>query len=230
MTTCMPACTTRLGDRFCSFLSSELRLAHSSNAAACQTRRAHIQPAGVQDLKDQLEIANEVRATLCADIARLTEELVQAKLMSAQEQSDREVMEHKLLRAEERCRSVALRMTKLEVRLCARANALCAVISSVELAHPLTWQVQLSEYQNSAAENDELKANAFMEAMQYQVGSCPHDPVRCHMSKNVDSLLAGAQDTRARRAAYGVAWREERWLAQMRAGPWRITGSDPSKK
>jgi len=83
-----------------------------------------------------------VRATLCSDIARLTEDLVQAKMMAAQEQTEREVLQHKLLRTETKHRSVALRMTKLEV--------------------------QLVESQDSYAENDELKAGAFMEAMQLQ--------------------------------------------------------------
>ena len=56
-----------------------------------------------------------MRANLCSDIARLTEDLVQAKLMAAQSQSESEVLQHKLLRSETKCRSVALRMTKLEV-------------------------------------------------------------------------------------------------------------------
>jgi len=128
-------------------LQSELqadreRLSAAQRELERQARRAHIQPAGVQDLRDQLEIANDVRATLCADIAKLTEELVMAKLIAAQEQSEREVIEHKLLRAEEKGRNIALRMTKMEV--------------------------QLVEYQDQNAENDELKANAFMEAMRLQ--------------------------------------------------------------
>ena len=49
-----------------------------------QARRAHILPEGVQELTDQLEMAHSVRQTLCADIAKLTEELVGAKLLTAQ--------------------------------------------------------------------------------------------------------------------------------------------------
>ena len=42
-------------------------------------------PITLQELTDQLEMAHSVRQTLCADIAKLTEELVEAKLHSAQE-------------------------------------------------------------------------------------------------------------------------------------------------
>ena len=41
-------------------------------------------PITLQELTDQLEMAHSVRQTLCADIAKLTEELVEAKLHSAQ--------------------------------------------------------------------------------------------------------------------------------------------------
>ena len=80
-----------------------------------QARRAHILPEGVQELHDQLEMAHSVRATLCADIAKLTEELVEAKLLAAQESERSETLEGKLRRAGEKQRMLSVRMTELEM-------------------------------------------------------------------------------------------------------------------
>ena len=82
-----------------------------------QAKRAHILPEGVQELTDQLEMAHSVRQTLCADIAKLTEELVEAKLSSAQESERAQKLEGKVCRGAEKQLAVALRMTDLEVRL-----------------------------------------------------------------------------------------------------------------
>jgi len=105
-------------------------------------RREQIQPAGLQELQDQLEMADEVRATLCADIAKRTEELVQVKLERAQESVLLEETVHKLRHQTAKNRQLALRMTELEV--------------------------QLAERENTSAETEEGIAGAFREVMQMQ--------------------------------------------------------------
>ena len=107
-----------------------------------QARRAQIMPEGVQELHDQIEMAHSVRATLCADIAKLTEELVEAKLTCAQESERSETLEGKLRRAGEKQRALSARMTELEVKL--------AVLQSNE------------------ADNEEAIAEAFKEVMKEQ--------------------------------------------------------------
>jgi len=113
---------------------SELRARHA--------RRTAIQPEGMQELQDQLEMAEEVRTTLCADLASLTEELVQAKLARAEEQEEKEMMEHRLRRGAEKQRNLALKMTELEVKV--------------------------AELTSNGAEHDEHIAEAFKEVMQNQ--------------------------------------------------------------
>lgn len=49
-----------------------------------QAARAYIQPVGMQDLLDQLEVANDVKDALCQDIALRNEQLAAAKLECAQ--------------------------------------------------------------------------------------------------------------------------------------------------
>ena len=134
------------------------RLAAAQRELERQAQRGRIQPVGVQELKDQLDISNDVRQQLCDDIARLTEDLVHAKLMHAQEMEQAEELRHKLLRAGTKQRALALRMTELEV--------------------------QLVQAEDEVAKNDELKAGAFMEALQQQVDPCP----RRHAALPVPSL------------------------------------------
>ena len=109
-----------------------------------QTARAHIQPVGIQELEDQLEVAADVRETLCSDIARLTEELVQSKLEHAQDQAGVEDANQKLRRSDARLRATAIKMTRLEV--------------------------QLADSANSHAEQEEELAKVFREAMLQQEG------------------------------------------------------------
>jgi len=109
-----------------------------------QTRRALIQPGGLQELQDELEMAEEVRATLCANLSNLTDELVQVKLSRAQEQDEREVLEQRLRRSTDKQRAIALRMTELEVRL--------------------------ADVNMSYSENEEKISTAFKDVMQQQEG------------------------------------------------------------
>ncbi len=122
--------------------SATHRLSAATAELERQANRQLIQPEGVQELTDQLEVSNAVRATLCGDIAKLTEELVQAKLDRALELSDREELAQKLRRSNARARQLAMRMTELEV--------------------------QLSASDNAHAEQEEELAQAFREAMQLQ--------------------------------------------------------------
>ncbi len=80
-------------------------------------RRLALLPTGLRDLQDQLDVADEVRGTLCQDIASLTQELVEVKLFYAQEHDAKTQLQERLRRATEKHRSTALRMTDLEVRL-----------------------------------------------------------------------------------------------------------------
>jgi len=104
-----------------------------------QAKRQIIQPVGMQELLDQIEMANEVKDTLCHDIALRTEELATAKLEYAQVQAEKEELGGRLHRAEEKRQRYAVQMTKLEV--------------------------QLADSQNSHAEMEEEKANVFKAVM-----------------------------------------------------------------
>ena len=107
-----------------------------------QARRAHILPEGVQELHDQIEMAHSVRATLCNDIAKLTEELVEAKLLAAQESERSETLEGKLRRAGDKQRMLSVRMTELEMLV--------------------------EDGKNQGADTEEHIAEAFKEVMQEQ--------------------------------------------------------------
>jgi chromosome segregation ATPase len=105
-------------------------------------RREAVKPAGLLELQDQLEMADEVRVTLCADIAKLTEELVTVKLQRAVDETDKEALRQRLRASTEKQRQLAVRMTELEV--------------------------ELSERDESGAETEEAIAGAFREVMQLQ--------------------------------------------------------------
>lgn len=105
-------------------------------------RREAVKPVGLLELQDQLEMADEVRGTLCADIAKLTEELVTVKLQRALDESDKEALRQRLRASTEKQRQLAVRMTELEV--------------------------QLSERDETGAETEEAIAGAFREVMQLQ--------------------------------------------------------------
>ena len=107
-----------------------------------QAKRAHILPEGVQELTDQLEMAHSVRQTLCADIAKLTEELVEAKLLAAQESERSEGLEGKLRRSGDKQRMLSVRMTELEMLV--------------------------EDGKNQGADTEEHFAEAFKEVMQEQ--------------------------------------------------------------
>jgi len=77
-----------------------------------QAARQYIQPVGMQELLDQLEMANQVKDTLCNEIAVRNEELATAKLEHVQVQADLEEMSHRLRRAEEK-RQRYLMMSRL---------------------------------------------------------------------------------------------------------------------
>jgi len=107
-----------------------------------QAKRQFIQPIGMQDLLDQLEVANDVKQQLCSDIAQFTEELAQAKLYCAQVREEADENAMRVRRADQKSRLLSLRMSKLEVEL---ANA-----------------------QNVAAEDEEQKAMVFKSVMDEQ--------------------------------------------------------------
>ena len=56
---------------------------HTCIHTCMQAKRQIIQPVGMQELLDQIEMANEVKDTLCHDIALRTEELATAKVPNA---------------------------------------------------------------------------------------------------------------------------------------------------
>ena len=94
-----------------------------------------------------------MRQTLCADIAKLTEELVEAKLSSAQESERAQKLEGKVCRGAEKQLAVALRMTDLEVRLAEalgtqgeNEEAIAEAFKEVRVrpaAHPVTYGYRL---------------------------------------------------------------------------------------
>jgi chromosome segregation ATPase len=105
-------------------------------------RRAAIQPAGVQELADQLEMANSVKEMMVNDMALRTDELAQLKVEHALVQAEKEETHLRMRKSEERVRVISLHMTKLEV--------------------------QMAEWEQNHAELEEDKAKAFQEAMQSQ--------------------------------------------------------------
>ena len=125
----------------CSSTSAAIFLA-GSRPLSCRrcVAREVIQPAGTQELFDQLEMANVVRAELCNDIAMRTDELAILKVEHAQLQEEREDTAQRLRRSEQKSRLLALRMTKLEVKL--------------------------ADAQSTHAADDEEKALVFKEAME----------------------------------------------------------------
>ena len=120
------------------------RLVHQSATRELErlAARAHIQPAGLQELQDQLEVAGDVREALCNDVAKTTEELVEAKLQLALAQTERDELVQRLRKGTQKQQKLALRITELEVQL---ANA-----------------------QNAHADQEEELAQVFRDAMQRQ--------------------------------------------------------------
>ena len=107
-----------------------------------QERRAAIQPAGAQELSDQLEMANTVKELLVSEMAVRTDELAVLKVEYAQVQAEREEGVLKLKKSDDKCRRLRLHMTRLEV--------------------------QLADYDNSRADEEEEKAVVFRDLMQAQ--------------------------------------------------------------
>ena len=105
-------------------------------------RREAIQPAGMQELADQLEMANTVKEMLVNEMAIHTDELATLKVEYAQVQADREEGVLRLRKSEEKSRRLRLRMTSLEVHM--------------------------EDLNNSRADDDEEKAMVFKEVMQRQ--------------------------------------------------------------
>lgn len=98
--------------------SKQLRLEVDRHVA-----REVIQPAGTQELLDQLEMANDVKVTLINDIALRTEELAALKVEYAIAQAEKEELAQRLRRSDQKGRMLGLRMTKLEVQLADIDNA-----------------------------------------------------------------------------------------------------------
>ena len=105
-------------------------------------RREAIQPAGMQELADQLEMANTVKEMLVNEMAIHTDELATLKVEYAQVEADREEGVLRLRKSDEKSRRLRLRMTSLEVHM--------------------------EELNNSRADDDEEKAMVFKEVMQRQ--------------------------------------------------------------
>jgi len=143
-----------------------------------QAKRAHILPEGVQELTDQLEMAHSVRQTLCADIAKLTEELVEAKLLSAQESDRAQRLEGKMCRGAEKQLAVALRMTELEVRL--------------------------AEAQGTQGENEEAIAEAFKEVMKEQEQKIMTLEEELHQARRPASAPGGAPSAKTLPSRFGL--------------------------
>ena len=106
------------------------------------TAREAIQPVGLHELEDQLEMANEVQKDLTRDIMLRTEELAKLKVEHAVVQEEKEEVVGRLRRSEDKARRLAVKMTKLEV--------------------------QLADADNVHAEEEEAKAEAFKMALERQ--------------------------------------------------------------
>ena len=106
------------------------------------TRRAAIQPVGTQELADQLEMANEVKQTLVSEMALFTDELATLKVEYAQVQEDKDEAHLRVRKGEEKSRRLRLHLTRLEV--------------------------QIADWNNARADEDEEKTLAFKAAMQAQ--------------------------------------------------------------
>ena len=102
--------------------TSEEKAASLQAEMARHARREFIQPAGMQELLDTIEMDREVKETLCNDIAFRTEELAVLKVEHALVLNEKEEGRLRCRRSEEKARMLALRMTKLEVELAASAN------------------------------------------------------------------------------------------------------------
>ena len=69
-----------------------------------QEKRELIQPIGMQNMIDQLDMANHVKEALCHELALRTDELAEAKLEYAQVQAEREEGILRLRKSEEKSR------------------------------------------------------------------------------------------------------------------------------
>ena len=107
-----------------------------------QLRRSAIQPAGTQELADQLEMANEVKQTLVSEMAVFTDELATLKVQHAQVQVEKDEACLRVRVGEEKSRRLRLHLTRLEV--------------------------QISEWSAVRAEEEEEKTLAFAAAMKAQ--------------------------------------------------------------
>lgn len=88
-----------------------------------RARRDVIQPAGTQELLDQIEMDKLVKQEMCDAMAVTNEELASLRVERAQILTEKEENKLKLRRSEERCRALAVRMTKLEVELAGAESA-----------------------------------------------------------------------------------------------------------
>ena len=107
-----------------------------------QSVRAAIQPAGTQELADQLEMANEVKQMLVSEMALFTDELATLKVQHAQTQVEKDEAVLRVRTGEEKSRRLRLHLTRLEV--------------------------QIAEWNAVRAEEEEEKSQAFKAAMQAQ--------------------------------------------------------------
>lgn len=88
-----------------------------------RARREIIQPAGMQELLDQIEMDKLVKEEMCGAMAEHNEELATLRVERAQMLTEKEEGRLRLRRSEERCRMLAVRMTKLEVDLATAENS-----------------------------------------------------------------------------------------------------------
>ena len=132
-------------------------------------RRAAIQPVGTQELADQLEMANAVKDMLVNEMALRTDELACLKVEYAQVLEEKDECALRLRKSEEKSRRLRLHMTKLEV--------------------------QLAEWGDTRAEEEEEVASAFRASMQGQEGRIRELEMRLAESQ---AKLAEAQSGKKR--------------------------------